>query len=129
MSRIWRSPAVQATRASTISTSGAQEVRLDLLRGGHRLLARYAQGNVSGTDVVGVSSTDTGGVLWGAQGNGEDARSRLYLTPNSEESSDSRSLSFALSSVSGVSLDHAAVLSCSRDTSQASSCSLIILSP
>ncbi len=102
---------------------------MDLLRGGHRLLARYAQGNVSGTDVVGVSATDTGGILWGAQGNGEDGRSRLYLVPDPEESSDSRYLSFPLSSVSGASLERALVLTCSRDTSAASGCSLVLLSP
>jgi hypothetical protein len=107
---------------------GAQEVRVDLLRGGSRLLARYAQGNVSGTDVVGVSAIDNGGVLWGAQGNGEDGRSRLYLVPNYEESSDSRYLTFPLTSVSGTTLDRAVALTCSRMTETATDCSIVLLS-
>jgi hypothetical protein len=38
-------------------------------------------------------------VLWGAQGNGEDGRSRLYLVPRLGESSESRSLSFPIDTV------------------------------
>ncbi len=107
---------------------GAQEARMDLLRGGHRLLARYAQGNISGTDVVGVSATDDAGVLWGAQGNGEDDRSRLYRVPNSLESSDSRYLSFPLASVSGTALDRVVILTCNREAPAATACSIVLLS-
>jgi hypothetical protein len=88
---------------------GAQEVRFDPLHGATRLLARYAQGNLAGTDVVGVTATDTG-VLWGAQGNGESQKTMLYLIPQLTQSSDSRELTFPIASVSGVSLDHMVVL-------------------
>jgi hypothetical protein len=88
---------------------GAQEVRFDPLHGAARLLARYAQGNVAGTDVVGVTATDTG-VLWGAQGNGENDKTMLYLIPQLMQSSDSRELTFPIASVSGVSLDRVVVL-------------------
>ncbi len=106
---------------------GAQEARFDLLHGGHRLLARYEQGDVSGTDVVGVSATDTG-VLWGAAGNGEGAGSRLYLVPRLGESSDSRALAFPLASVSGVSLDRAVVLTCAVGQPAPTACSVVALS-
>jgi hypothetical protein len=88
---------------------GAQEVRFDPLHGGTRLLARYAQGNLAGTEVVGASATDTG-VLWGAQGNGENQKTMLYLIPQLAQSSDSRELTFPIASVSGDALEHAVVL-------------------
>ena len=103
---------------------GAQEVRLDPLHGATRLLARYAQGNVAGTDVVGVTATDTG-VLWGAQGNGENQKSLLYLIPQLAQSSDSRELTFPIASVSGASLDRAVVLTCPQDAP----CSVVLLEP
>jgi hypothetical protein len=106
---------------------GVQEARYDALRGGHRLMARYVQGNVSGTDVVGVNAIDTGsGMLWGAQGNGEDERSRLYLVPVQWESSDSRSLGLPLASASGTGLDRAVVLTCPRGEAQ-DACSVVLL--
>jgi hypothetical protein len=88
---------------------GGQEVRFDPLHGTPRLLARYVQGDISGTDVVGVTATDTG-VLWGAQGNGENDKTMLYLIPQLAQSSDSRELAFPIASASGVSLDRAVVL-------------------
>jgi hypothetical protein len=88
---------------------GAQEVRFDPLHGATRLLARYAQGNLAGTDVAGVTATATG-VLWGAQGNGENSKTMLYLIPQLAQSSDSRELTFPIASVSGVSLDDVVVL-------------------
>ena len=88
---------------------GGQEVRFDPLHGTPRLLARYIQGDISGTDVVGVTATATG-VLWGAQGNGENGKTMLYLIPQLTQSSDSRELTFPIASVSGVSLDRAVVL-------------------
>jgi hypothetical protein len=88
---------------------GAQEVRFDPLHGATRLLARYAQGNLAGTDVVGVTATDTG-VLWGAQGNGESMTTMLYLIPQLTQSSDSRALTFPIACVSGLSLERAVVL-------------------
>jgi hypothetical protein len=88
---------------------GAHEVRLDPLHGPARLLARYIQGDISGTDVVGVTATGTG-VLWGAQGNGENEKTMLYLIPQLPQSSDSRELSFPIASVSGDALEHAVVL-------------------
>jgi hypothetical protein len=107
---------------------GAQEARFDPFRGRPRLLARYAQGNISGTEVVGVSATDTG-VLWGAQGNGEDGRTRLFLVPRPGESSESRSLTFPIDSMSGTSLDRAVVLSCVRTAPPATACSVVLLGP
>jgi hypothetical protein len=88
---------------------GAQEVRFDPLHGTTRLLARYAQGNLAGTDVVGVTATSTG-VLWGAQGNGENQKAMLYLIPQLTQSSDSRELTSPIASASGDSLEHVVVL-------------------
>ncbi len=84
-------------------------MRFDPLHGATRLLARYAQGNVAGTDVVGVTATGNG-VLWGAQGNGENQKTMLYLIPQLAQSSDSRELTFPIASVSGDGLQHAVVL-------------------
>ena len=87
-----------------------QEVRFDPLHGTPRLLARYADGGLAGTDVAGVSATDTG-VLWGAQGYGEEiGTTMLYLIPQLAQSSDSRKLTFWIASASGDRLDHAVVL-------------------
>ncbi len=88
---------------------GAQEVRWDPLNGSPRLLARYVQGDISGTDVVGVTAAGTG-VLWGVQGNGENQKTMLYLIPQLAQSSDSRELTFPIASVSGDGLEHAVVL-------------------
>jgi hypothetical protein len=88
---------------------GGQEVRIDPLHAAPKLLARYTQGDISGTDVVGVTATDTG-VLWGAQGNGENDKTMLYLLPQLAQSSDSRELTFPIASVSGDSFAHAVVL-------------------
>jgi len=88
---------------------GGQEVRFDPLDAAPKLLARYTQGDISGTDVVGVTATATG-VLWGAQGNGENDKTMLYLLPQLTQSSDSRELTFPIASASGDSLAHAVVL-------------------
>jgi hypothetical protein len=90
---------------------GAQEVRWDPLHGTPRLLSRYIQGDISGTDVVGVSATRSG-VFWGSQGNGENGATMLYLIPNLLQSSDSRALTVPIASASGTSLDDAVVLEC-----------------
>jgi hypothetical protein len=90
---------------------GAQEVRWDPLHGVARLLARYVQGDVGGTDVVGVSAAGAG-VFWGAQGNGENGATTLYLIPTLLQPSDSRALTAPIASASGASLGDAVVLQC-----------------
>ncbi|CAB4932340.1 unannotated protein [freshwater metagenome] len=109
---------------------GAQEARYDMLKGGHRLLARYTQGNVSGTNVAGVTAIDAGGgVLWGAQGNGEDQRSRLYWIPVELQSSDSQYLDLPVIDSSGTSFADAVILTCPLFGETPNVCSVVRLEP
>ena len=107
---------------------GSQQVRYDTLRGGSKVLATYGGGALAGTNVVGVSATRTG-VFWGTEGYGESIGIlRLYLVARLNESSASRDPGTQLTSVSGVSLTDAVVLSCETGGFGAANCSVVLLS-